>query len=206
VLFRSERFRWNRAIGIALALGGALTLLGVDGFSADGAHLLGNAMILVNCMSYALFLVLVRPLSSRYPALQLVAMLFGVAGVAVAIPGGLAWAELAPRLTGHDVGLLAFIVAVPTVGAYSLTQMGLRRAESSVVATYIYLQPVFGVTLATIFLGERPGARVAVAAALIFTGVFVSTRPGTSAPPPPGSHLAPELPSPASGTRPAADR
>jgi drug/metabolite transporter (DMT)-like permease len=65
---------------------------------------------------------------------------------------------------------------VPTVGAYLLTQIALRRAEPSLVATYIYLQPILAALGAMAILGERPGARTATAAALIFGGVFLSGR------------------------------
>lgn len=183
VLLGVERWRGARFAGIILALAGALALIAVR--PADGRHgsnpTLGNTIIVINCLSYALFLVVVRPLTTRYRPMTLVAVLFAIGTLFVAPFGVPAWIELAPRLTGADVALLAFILAVPTVGAYALNQLAMRDAEPSLVAAYIYLQPVFGTLGAILLLGERPGLETAVAAALIFTGLYVSSRQGARA-------------------------
>lgn len=176
-----ERWRASRFAGIGLALGGALLLVGAERLSAGGGHATGNAMIVANCVSYALFLVLVRPLADRYRPMVLVALLFGAALPVVAPFGLVAWARFAPELAGRHVALLAFIVAVPTVGAYALVQLALERADASLAAAYIYLQPVFATAGAVALLGERPGARAAAAAAMVFAGVYVSTRTQGSA-------------------------
>lgn len=171
-----ERFSAKRALGIALALGGALALVDTSRLALSYDTLVGNLMIVCNCASYALFLVLVRPLATKVPPLRLTMWLFAVGVVCTTPLGVSAWADYAPHLSARAVGVLAFMVAVPTVGAYTLTQIGLRRAASSTVATYIYLQPVFATIGAVLLLGERPGPRIGVAAALIFAGVWVATR------------------------------
>ena len=53
----------------------------------------------------------------------------------------------------------------------------LKYAESSVVAAYTYLQPVFAVILAAIFLQEQIRAIVLIAGAMICAGVYISGRP-----------------------------
>ncbi|MBI2372854.1 MAG: DMT family transporter [Deltaproteobacteria bacterium] len=175
VALGKERPSVERIAGIAIALSGALVLLRVEGASLDDSHLLGNLMILVNSISYGLFLVIVRPLSAEVPAFALTAALFAIATPFVAMPGLVAW-QATPELTLEELGFLAFIVAVPTVGAYALTQMALARAEASLVASYVYLQPVVAAVGAAVVLGERPGLRTLAGAALIFSGVFASSR------------------------------
>ncbi|MBI4820870.1 MAG: DMT family transporter [Deltaproteobacteria bacterium] len=182
VLLGGERVRPVRLTGVVIALIGALVLVGVEGASADREHLIGNLMILVNSVSYGLFLVLVRPLSSAVPAFALTAILFSFAAPMVTPLGWFAWQD-APALVMRDYVHLAFLVAVPTVGAYALTQMALARAESSLVASYIYLQPVVAAAGAAALLGERPGPRVLLAAALIFAGVYLSSRASDAARP-----------------------
>jgi drug/metabolite transporter (DMT)-like permease len=206
VVLGRERFRWSRALGIAVAMAGVLVLFDVRALSMTRAHLVGNLMCVVNCASYALFLVLVRPLSAKYAPLGLIAMMFAVATVAFAPFGVLAWTELAPRVGAHELFLLAFIVAVPTVGAYSFTQLGLRRAESSLVATYIYLQPVFATLGAVIILHEPLRPAAGVAAALIFLGVWISTGPARSGLPPSATPPDPAPPSRSGSTATAAGR
>jgi drug/metabolite transporter (DMT)-like permease len=171
-----ERFRPLRVAGIAVALGGALVLVKVDRFSWSDADAVGNLLILLNSLSYGTFLVVVRALSPHLGPLPLVALLFAIAIPLVAPAGIPAWIELAPVLTARDVGLLVFLLAVPTVAAYALNQVALARAESSLVAVYIYLQPLFATLGAMATLGERPGVRTLVAAVLILAGLGLSTR------------------------------
>jgi drug/metabolite transporter (DMT)-like permease len=170
-----EPWRPRRALGVAVAFAGAAVLVGFERLSLASAHLTGSAMVLLNAASYGLFLVLVRPLAARYDPMGLVAVLFAF-GVPMVAPLGLfAWSRV-DALTARDVGFLAFLVAVPTVGAYALVQTALARAEASLVASYIYLQPVVTAAGAFLLLDERPGPRTLAAAALVFGGVWLSAR------------------------------
>ncbi len=176
MLGRVEPFRPRRLAGILLGLAGTLVLVGVERMSLADRHTAGNLMVVANAVSYAGFLVAVRPLSRRIAPLPLVALLFA-AGTCYTAPLGIpAWIDFAPRLRAADAGFLAFLVAVPTVLAYSLNQAAIRRADASLVAVYIYLQPVFATLGATLLLGERPGARAAVAGALVLGGLLLATR------------------------------
>jgi drug/metabolite transporter (DMT)-like permease len=173
-----EQVRAARLGGIGVAMAGAIVLaLSREGagLSSAGEHTTGNLMILGNSACYGLYLVLVKRLSGRYSPIALIAAMFIVGTVMVAPLGVIAWSR-APALDGDLLASLAFLILVPTWGAYSLTQIGLRHAESSLVASWIYLQPVVTVTGAAIFLGERPGPATAIAAACIFAGVWLSTR------------------------------
>jgi drug/metabolite transporter (DMT)-like permease len=53
----------------------------------------------------------------------------------------------------------------------------LARVDSSVVAFFIYLQPVIATTLSVVLLHERPGFAVLCGGALIFLGVYLALRP-----------------------------
>jgi drug/metabolite transporter (DMT)-like permease len=64
-------------------------------------------------------------------------------------------------------------VLVPTVGAYYLNSWAVTRVDSSVVAIYVYLQPLVAFGFAPVILGESWNSRTLVACALIFGGVAV---------------------------------
>ncbi len=81
-----------------------------------------------------------------------------------------------PSRCSGDVAYLAFLVAVPTVGAYGLVQTALRRAEATLVAAYIYLQPVFATLGAMLLLGEEPSLRLYMCGALVLSGVWLAAR------------------------------
>jgi len=172
MLTRREPPRARRLLGIAVALSGTLILVRGESFSFSDGHTIGNLLIVANSLSYACFLVLARTLAGRLAPATFVALLFASALPFVAPTGVIAFASFAP--TGIDVALLAFIVAVPTVGAYGLNQIALERAEASLVAAYVYLQPLLATVGAMLLLGERPGIRVLVAGVLILLGLAVS--------------------------------
>jgi len=99
-----------------------------------------------------------------------------LAGVPMVTPLGIAaWAD-APPLELADLAYLAFLVAVPTVAAYGLVQTALRHAEATLVAAYIYLQPVFATLGAMLLLHETPGLRLYISGALVLAGVWLAAR------------------------------
>jgi drug/metabolite transporter (DMT)-like permease len=173
---RHEPVRARRLFGIAIAFVGALALVGAEGVSTSSDHLVGSAMVLANSLCYGLFLVLVRPLAARYDPIALLAFLFA-AGVPMVAPLGIhAWATAERAIDPTDVAYLAFLIVVPTLGAYGFVQTALRRAEASLVAAYIYLQPLFATLGATLLLDEHPTMRLAGCGAIILGGVWFATR------------------------------
>jgi drug/metabolite transporter (DMT)-like permease len=175
ILLGREPARPRRLIGIAIAFAGAAWLVGADQLSLSREHLLGSIMVLVNSACYGTYLVVVRPLADRYDPLGLLALLF-LAGVPMVTPLGIAgWAE-APPSGAADLAYLAFLVAVPTVAAYGLVQTALRHAEATLVAAYIYLQPVFATVGALLLLHETPGVRLYICGALVLAGVWLAAR------------------------------
>ncbi len=168
-----EPARPRRLAGIAVAFAGTLILVRADRFSFADRHAVGDLMILANSLAYGTFLVVVRSLAPRVPPMTLVAAIFAIA-LPFILPFGVpAFASFAPTAT--DVALLAFILLVPTIGAYGLNQLALDRAESSLVAVYVYLQPLLVAGGAVLLLGERPGAREAVAGVTILAGLALCT-------------------------------
>jgi drug/metabolite transporter (DMT)-like permease len=165
----------RRLLGIAVAFGGVAALVGADRMSMDAGHITGSAMILLNSLCYGTYLVIVRPLAEKYDPLAVVAWLFIISAPIVA-PLSLIELSHAPALHASDFEFLAFLVAVPTVGAYGLVQVALRRAESSLVAAYIYLQPVIAVVGATLLLDEQPTPRTALCGVIVLFGVWLAAR------------------------------
>lgn len=172
----AERPSARRLGGIAVALAGTLYLVGVDRFDLSEQMFVGNLLVVANSLSYGTFLVVVRPLSARYPAMTLVTWLFAASVPFAALVGVPAWVDFAPAVTARDGLLLAYLVAVPTVGAYGLNQMAIRRAESSLVASYIYLQAPIAAAGARLLLDEIPSQRTVLAAVFIFLGLWLSAR------------------------------
>jgi drug/metabolite transporter (DMT)-like permease len=170
-----ERLSVFRVAGIAVAFGGVAALVGADDVSTSSEHAVGSALILVNALSYGAYLVIGRPLAAKYDPFALLAFMF-LAGVPMVAPFGVHALATTPPLTGDDYAFLAFLIAVPTVGAYSFVQTGLRRAESSLVAVYIYLQPVFAVIGAALVLGEELQLRTVICGVVVLAGVWLAAQ------------------------------
>jgi drug/metabolite transporter (DMT)-like permease len=161
--------------GIALAAAVALLIVGVR---VDAGQLLGNAMVLGNVLAFSVYLVISRDILRRYDALTVITwtFVFGALGIAPwGIPSLLAETG---GLSSTAVGALAWIVLVPTVTAYYLNVWALARVEASVVAVYVYLQPIVAAGLAAWLLGERPSPWLVPAGLLIFSGVAVTAWAG----------------------------
>jgi drug/metabolite transporter (DMT)-like permease len=176
----ATRTKW---LGIALAASGALVLIGT---SPEGGRL-GNIVILLNVAGYATYLVIARDILRRYRPLTVITWIF-IFGALMLLPIGIlpAMRQLPGISTQAWIGI-AWIIVFPTVAAYYVIMWALTKVESSLVSTFVYLQPVMTAMLAIPILGERPGARMIPAAALIFAGVAVSIRAGRH----PGAPLSP---------------
>ncbi len=184
ILLLVVRAHAARLAGIVVAFAGILVLMKIERFSLDDGDAVGNLMVFANALSYGMFLVLVKPLAMRVQPMALVTLLFAAA-LPFVLPLSIgAWIDLGAWIGAREVGLLVYFVAIPTVGAYALTQVALARADASLVAVYIYLQPIFATAGAMLLLGERPGIRTLVAAGIIAIGLAIASRsPARTAPP-----------------------
>ncbi|MFO0547983.1 MAG: DMT family transporter [Polyangiaceae bacterium] len=176
LLFGRETFRVRRTIGVLVALAGGAALVGAERFDGSPVRLAGNAMLVANTASYALYLVLARGTIARLGSLKTVAwvMLFGALEAlpftlrpTLSIP----WAELG--VGGWFVA--AFVVLGPTVMTYLLNAWALARAESSLVATYVYAQPPIAAVASWLVFGVLPSPRVLVAGVIIVAGLALAT-------------------------------
>jgi drug/metabolite transporter (DMT)-like permease len=172
-LLRVDRITANRLIGIVLSIAGALVLVNPLRFSADHRGALGNAMILGNCLCYAIFLVLQRPVLTRIPWRTVIAasFFFGTLGVLPAAAPALM--ALDPSTVGLGGWLgMAYIILFPTVFAYAANTWAVRRSSPALVSAYTTLQPLVASALAAAFLGERFGWEEGAGFALIMAGLW----------------------------------
>lgn len=169
---RATRAKW---IGIALAGTGALLLVGLASIESGA---LGNILIVVNMIAYSLYLVSARDILHRYHPLTVITWIF-IFGAIGLLPFGLRPVIQEFSATSLSARLaLVWIILLPTVTAYYLNMWALTKVESSLVSTFVYLQPIMTAMMAIPILGERPSLRMLPAAALIFAGVAVAIQSG----------------------------
>jgi len=175
ILLGKEPARVRRLTGIAISFGGVAALLGAEKLSTSSQYLVGSGMVLVNALSYGTYLVIVKPLAEKYDPIALLALMF-FAALPLVAPLGVHAVATAPAFTTNDYLFFAFLIAVPTVGAYIFVQIGLQRAESSLVAAYIYLQPLIATIGAVFLLDEHVGLRTAACGVVVLFGVWLAAR------------------------------
>ena len=178
IVLGREPARARRIAGMAIAFGGVALLVGAERLSTSSEHLVGSAMVLINAVSYGVYLVIVRPLAERYDPFALLAVMFVIGTPLVAPLGVHALAE-APSLVADDYAFLAFLIAIPTIAAYGLVQTALKRADASLVAVYIYLQPVVAAIGAAFVLDEVIEVRTVICGAMVLFGVWLAARART---------------------------
>lgn len=176
VALRKEAATLAKVVGLAVACVGAMVIVGAGRFEAGGGRLVGNLLIVLNSLSFSIYLVISRRLLAKYRPMTVVAwtFLFGALGI---LPfGARDFVATAPHLSRTAWLAIAYIVAFPTVGTYFLNMFALQKVPASLVAIYIYLQPVVGALLAAAMLGERPSAGTFAGGALIALGIWLVTR------------------------------
>jgi drug/metabolite transporter (DMT)-like permease len=181
IALRTDRASVRRVLGIFLAAAGVLYLIGPERAEFSSATRLGDLLIVTNSLCYGAYIVISKDLMRRYSALTVITWIFIVGSVATVPFGVLSVSRVPLAEAGPAIWLaIAYIILVPTVGAYYLNAWALGRVAPSTVAVYIYLQPLLAFSVAPLLLGEKLSWRTLVAALLIFAGVLVVTRRGRS--------------------------
>ncbi len=170
-----EGFTLLKGIGLACGVGGAsILILMKDQVGTASNMVLGDILVLINAISYAFYLVLVRPLMAKYSGIQVLRWIFTLGAIGI-LPVGLPY-MMSTSWASFDLAhwtVLAYVAIFSTFVAYLLTVQSIQLIGSSATGAFIYTQPVFAAIFAMLFTGEYFTLYKLVAAILIFTGVYL---------------------------------
>ncbi|MGI9191356.1 MAG: DMT family transporter, partial [Chitinophagaceae bacterium] len=175
-----EKLSGLNYLGLLLGISGAALLIILSKKDAVASNpWLGDFFVLLNAASYAIYLVIVKPLMHKYRPVVVIRWVF-LLGTLMVLPFGLndflsiSWASF----SWQHVAAVAFIVIGVTFFTYLWNIYALGILSSSIAGAYIYLQPVFAALIAVFMLNEAATWTKLFSACLIFLGVyFVSRRP-----------------------------
>lgn len=175
-----EKISLNKITGIVFGIAGALLLLLFNkDFSFGSETIQGDTMVLINSMSWAAYVVLVKPLMQKYNVFTIVKWMF-LFGFIYVLPFGLGefqyinWAAM-PVAAWRDI---LFVVLGSTFFAYLLNTYALRALSPSAVSIYIYFQPFLTTLIAVYYYhNDALDTRKIVSGMLIVTGVFLVSWP-----------------------------
>jgi drug/metabolite transporter (DMT)-like permease len=175
VLLGRESVTTLKAASLVLACAGVMLVIRPERATLSSATFVGDVLTVINSMSYGFFLVISKRTMHRVDALAATALMFVFGTIPIAAFG-------LPTLVAADLSAVsttawawgAFIIVFPTAAAYVLISWTLARAEASLVALFVYLQPLIATVLGVLVEGERLAARTVAGALLIFAGVYLA--------------------------------
>jgi len=178
-LFIKEKITLIKYFGISLGFSGALALIL---FSNEMRHdapniTLGNILFVVNSISYGIYLIIVKPLTSKYHPFTLMKWIFLIA-VIINMPIAITefievkWTSL----PFEAIWKLSFVVIGTTFLTYLLNVFALKELKASTVGVFMYLQPPIAIVYAIIVGSDSLSFVKAIAAILIFVGVYLVSK------------------------------
>mgnify|MGYP001815875240 FL=1 len=169
-----DKINMNKLIGILFGFIGAVYLILQGGSISIGSNtILGNLLTFLNASSYALFLVLVKPLLNKYSALTVMKWVFTF-GFIYILP--FTWNLLLDsdfnEIPANIWLSIAYVVFFTTVLAYFLNNFSLKTITPTMNSAYIYAQPLIATIISILAIKDRLTYVEVIAAILIFTGVY----------------------------------
>lgn len=139
----------------------------------------GVFMLLLAAIATASYFVLQKPYLIRYSALQLVTYIIwaGTLLLLVFIPGLIQEVINAPI---EATITIIYLGIFPSAVAYVTWSYALSRAPAVRVTSFLYLQPVFAVIIAWIWVNEIPALISIIGGVITILGVFLVNKYGLS--------------------------
>jgi len=151
-LILKEKITLNKYIGISIGAIGAFLLVWFGKNSGGTSSFLGNLFVFLNACSYALYLVLVKPLMKKYKAITVISWVF-LFGFIFVLPFG--FNDLLNTnfnaFTTNTYLAVTFVIVGTTFLTYLFNIYALNYVSPSVNGSFIYLQPVLSFLMVSVY-------------------------------------------------------
>lgn len=149
----NEKITINKILGIGLGATGAI-LLTLSSGTSKGDSILGDLFLFINAASYAVYLVIAKPLMQKYKPLTVITYTFTFGTIFI-----MCFPPTLPELfqtnfnaiTTEILFKIIYVIIGVTFLTYLLTMYGLKHLSPSISSSYIYLQPVLVIIFAFLF-------------------------------------------------------
>lgn len=176
----------NKVVGIVLGAAGALLLTLRSNHSSSSASI-GDILLFVNAFSYAVYLVIAKPLMQKYSPLVVTTYVFtfGMLFVLLFPPTLMDLSHTDFSIIPFDAWMkISYVIVGVTFFTYLLTMVGLKYLSASISSGYIYTQPVLVMLFAFLFaamgISEDYTNEISVEKILymllIFAGVYILSK------------------------------
>ena len=171
-----EPITWQKAAGVVISFAGIIYLI-LSRTSAVGAaetSLFGMLMIILNSLSFSLYLGIFKPLIGKYSVITFMKWIFLFAFV-VSVPFSAAeivtlqWSAIPPV----QLAELGYLILCATFITYFLIPVGQKRIRPTLVSMYSYVQPIIAIVISIGSGMEMLAWQKVLAAIMVFGGVIV---------------------------------
>lgn len=152
-LWLKDPFTSNKLIGLVMGTTGAV-LLTLASTSISPSASLGDIFLFINALSYAIYLVIAKPLMKRYSPLTVITYVFSFGSLFVLLYPPTLPELLATHFETFTLAVwvkIGYVVVGVTFLTYLLTMVGLKYLSPTVSSSYIYLQPILVIFFAFLF-------------------------------------------------------
>ncbi len=177
LVFRYETLSVRKVLGCALGFAGIVivNLAGAGTAGGSGVTFLGEGFVLLAQIFYALSGALVKKYSREFDVVMLSGYQFSLGGLILMAVGAAGGGSLAGAVGMSALVLLLYLSMISAV-AYTLWGILLKHNPVSRVTVFGFMNPMFGVLLSAIFLGESSQAlslHTLAALILVCLGIYV---------------------------------
>ncbi len=172
-----EKITGIKASGIIFGAAGAIMLILLNnngGIDLGSDKALGNTLQLINACSYAVYLIIAKPLMSKYHPFTILKYCYTFALLFILPIGSPQLLEVEWATIPLDIWLAIFyLLILITIGAFLLNIYALKHVSPTVVSSYIYSQPLIAAAFALILGKDILTFNEIIATALVFLGVYL---------------------------------
>ena len=178
--FLKEKVTVKKIIGILIGFSGAVFLIlnsSKTGINAPNIPL-GNSFFLLNASAYAGYLIVIKPLTSKYNIFTLMKWLFLI-GLVLSTPitfnqfVEVNWTEL----PWFAIWRMAYVVIGTTFLTYLFNIYALKTLSPTTVGSFIYLQPIITIGFALITGNDVLDTTKLLSCLLVFIGIYLVSIP-----------------------------
>lgn len=175
-----EPITFKKAGGVALSFAGIIYLI-VSRVTAPGGTAesspFGIFMIILNSLSFSMYLGIFKPLIAKYSAVTFMKWIFLFSAL-VATPislGGLIEVEWA-AIPAKQYAELAYLIICATFITYFLIPLAQKRIRPTLISMYSYVQPIIAIAVSIAIGMDVLTWQKALATVLVFSGVVIVSR------------------------------
>ena len=174
--FLKEKVTLKKILGIIIGFSGAIFLIlntSKTGMNAPNIPL-GNSFFLLNASAYAGYLIVVKPLTSKYNIFTIMKWLFLI-GLILSAPitynqfVEVNWLEL----PWFAIWRMGYVVIGTTFLTYLFNIYALKTLSPTTVGSFIYLQPIITIVFALITANDTLDSIKLLSCLIIFIGVYL---------------------------------